>query len=133
MQQQQSLSSKWRFSLPRLLGTHRDRSFTQEEVRRRLRGGDSGCARTAAVRAAAAHTAVWSSLLPDNIAVDLGAAARKLPSVVFWHTQGISLEDIGRRISPLGGAWDADRALDTASALIAYILNEPGFIERLAA
>jgi hypothetical protein len=133
MQHLQSLSSKWRFSLPRLLGTQRDPSFTQDEVRRRLRGRDSGCARTAAVHAAAARTAVWSALLPDDIASDLGAAARKLPSVVFWHSQGISLEDIGRRISPLGGAWDADRALDTASALIAYVLNEPGFIDRLAA
>jgi hypothetical protein len=133
MHQQQSLASKWRLSLPRLLGTHRDTSFTQEEVRRRLRAGDTACVRTAAVHAAAARTAVWSALLPDNIARDLGAAARKLPSVVFWHSQGISLEDIGRRISPLGGAWDADRALDTASALIAYVLNEPGFIDRLAA
>lgn len=133
MQIQQSLSSKWRFSLPRLLGTHRDPSFTQEEVRSRLRARDTACSRTAAVHAAAARTAVWSALLPDDIAGDLGAAGRKLPSIVFWHSQGIPLEDIGRRISPFGGAWDADRALDAASALIAYVLNEPGFIDRIAA
>ncbi len=130
--QQQSLSSKLRLSWPRLLGAP-DQSFTAEEVRQRLRLVDKACARTAAVHAAAARTAIWSSLLPDNIARDLGPAGHRLPTVVFWHSQGISLDDIGRRLSPFGGAWDADRAIAAASALIAYVLNQPGFIDDVAA
>lgn len=130
---QLSISSKSRFSLPRLLARHQHPSFTPEEVRQRLRLGEAAHPRTAAVHAAASQTAIWSALLPENLARDLGAGGRKLPSVVFWHRQGLSLEDIGRRLSPFGGPWDADRAIATASALIAHILNEPGFINPLAA
>ncbi len=128
---QQSIWSKPRFSWPRLLA--RKRSFSPEEVRQRLRQADAGCRRTAAVHDAAAQTAIWSGLLPDKIACELGAASHRLPSVVLWHSQGLSLETIGRRLSPLGGPWDAERALLTASALIAHILNEPGFVDNLVA
>src|SRR5207244_1938249 len=125
--QQHSISSKpRRFFWPRLLAQPRN-TFSPDEVRQRLRLGDTAHPRTAAVHAAASRTAVWSSLLPDDVALDLGAAGRRLPSVVFWHSQGISLDDIGRRISRFGGAWDAERAIDVASQLIAHVLNEPGF------
>jgi hypothetical protein len=43
--------------------------------------------------------------------------------VVFWYRQGIAPCEIGRRLSPLGGAWDANRALAAAAALIAEALN----------
>ena len=131
--QQRSISSKSRrFFWPRLLSQSRN-SFTPEEVRQRLRHADSVHPRTVAVQTAAARTAVWSALLPDNVAFDLGPAGRRLPSVVFWHSQGVSLEDIGRRLSRFGGAWDAERAIDVASQLIAHMLNEPGFMEDVAA
>jgi hypothetical protein len=98
--------------------------YTAQEVRQRLqadlRDGDS---RTAAVYAAAAMTAVWSSLLPERLAFDLGRAANRLPSVVFWYRQGLSPQEIGRRLSPFGTAWDAERALDAAASLIAQALN----------
>ena len=129
--QRQSIWSRPRLSWSRLLP--RKRSFSPEEVRRRLRQSDSGCKRTAAVHDAAAQTAIWSGLLSDKIACELGAAGYRLPSVVLWHSQGLSLETIGRRLSPLGGPWDAERALITASALIAHVLNEPGFVNSLAA
>ena len=53
----------------------------------------------------------------------LGRAAPRLASVVYWYCQGLSAADIGRRISPFGGAWDANRALDAAASLIADALN----------
>src|SRR5690242_15816661 len=130
--QQQSVSSKSWFFWPRLLQAQYE-FYTPEEVRQRLGVGDTEHPRTQAVHAAAARTAVWSALLPDKIAFDLGAAGRRLPSVVFWHSQGMSLEDIGRRISRFGGAWDAERAIDVASQLIAHVLNEPGFFDEVAA
>lgn len=134
MHQQHSISSKPRRSFwPRLLSAYRFDPYTPEEVRQRLRFADTQDPRTVAVQAAASRTSVWSALLPENVALDLGPAGRRLPSVVFWHAQGLPLEDIGRRISQLGGAWDADRAIDVASQLIAYMLNEPGFVEDVAA
>jgi hypothetical protein len=130
--QRDSISSKSRFFWPRLL-SHHTATFTPEEVRQRLRLADTAHPRTAAVHSAASRISLWSSLLPDKIALDLGAAGQRLPTIVFWHCQGISLDDIGRRISPLGGPWDAERAIDVASQLIAHILNEPGFVDDVAA
>jgi hypothetical protein len=88
-----------------------------------LQVDQDGDARTGAVHAAAAMVSVWSSFLTDRVAFSLGRAANRLPSVVFWYSQGLSEHEIGRRISPFGTAWDADRALDAAAALIAEALN----------
>jgi hypothetical protein len=125
-----SVTSKSRFSLPRLLAQRA--TFTPEEVRQRLRQTAAADRRTAAVHTAAARTSVWSALLPDKVARDLGRTSSRLPSVVFWYSQGVALHEIGRRLSAFGGVWDADRALDVASALIAHILNQPGFLELAA-
>jgi hypothetical protein len=46
-----------------------------------------------------------------------------LPSVIFWYSQGVPIQEIGRRISPFSGEWDADRAIGVAVTLIAEILN----------
>jgi hypothetical protein len=124
------ISSKSRLPFARLL-SQRD-TFTPKEVRQRLRQDEAAHPRTAAVHAAAARTAVWSALLPDKVAYDLGRASTRLPTVVFWYCQGVSALEIGRRLSQFGGTWDADRALDVASALIAHILNQPGFLELVA-
>lgn len=123
-------SSKSRLALPRLLPQRN--SFTAEEVRQRLRLNCPGDARTAAVHTAAAMTAIWSSLLPDRQAFDLGRTATRLPTVVYWYSQGVPMPEIGRRLSPFGGAWDADRALDVAAALIAHAMNR-GYIAEVAA
>jgi hypothetical protein len=125
-----SITSKSRLPLPRLLSQRV--TFTPSEVRQRLRQDGAADPRTAAVHAAAARTALWSGLLPDKVAYDLGRTATRLPTVVFWYCQGVSAHEIGRRLSSFGGAWDADRALDVATALIAHILNTPGFLELAA-
>jgi hypothetical protein len=115
------LASKSRALLPRLLP--RRNTFSAREVRQRLRVERSDDPRTAAVHAAAARTSVWSGLLSDRLATDLGRAAGRLPTIVFWYRQGVSEHEIGQRLSPFGGAWDAERALDVAAALIAEVLN----------
>jgi hypothetical protein len=124
-------SSKLRLFLPRLLALRK--SYTAEEVRKRLRV-DAACAdaRTQAVHAAAAMTGVWASLLTDRVAFDLGRAANRLPTVVFWYCQGLCLHEIGRRLSPFGTRWDAERAVDAAAELIAQALNS-GEITQLVA
>lgn len=115
-------SSKSRgWLLPRLLAPRKN--YTVAEVRKRLKLAMDNNPRTAAVHAAAAMTGVWSSEMPDRMAFDLGRSAGRLPSVVFWYRQGMSLCEIGRRLSPFGTRWDADRALDAAAALIAQVLN----------
>jgi hypothetical protein len=134
---QQLLPSKLRLLWPQLLSNletpEKLQPYTAEEVRSRLRLSDLLEPRTAAVHAAASRTAVWSALLPERVARDLGAAGNRLATVVFWFAQGITLDEIGRRISPFGGAWDAERAVEVASALIAYVLNEKGFVDADAA
>jgi hypothetical protein len=124
-------SSKLRLPLPRLLATRKH--YTAEEVRDRLQIDClSSDLRTCAVHAAAAMTAIWSSDVPDRMAFDLGRAANRLPTVVFWYRQGLSAQEIGRRLSPFGTAWDADRALNAAATLIAEALNR-GDVAELAA
>jgi len=134
---QQLLPSKLRLLWPQLLSNldapEKLQPYSAEEVRQRLRESDLLDPRTASVHTAASRTAVWSALLPERVARDLGAASNRLATVVFWHAQGMPLEEIGRRISRFGGAWDADRAIDVASALIAYVLNEKGFVDADAA
>jgi hypothetical protein len=116
------ISSRPRLSWPRLLPSRK--SFTPEEVRRRLQVDDMAHdERTQAVHVAAARTGVWSGQLPDRLAFELGRSAHRLPSVVYWYRQGLSPRDIGRRLSPFGSDWDANRALDAAASLIAQSLN----------
>jgi hypothetical protein len=116
-----------RFTLPRLLAQlpRPARPYTAEEVRLRLQLDDTQHPRTAAVHAAAAQCGIWARLLPDKLALDLGRAAHRLPTVVYWYRQGIPPHEIGRRLSQFGGAWDADRAFDVATQLIARALNRP--------
>jgi|SRR5262252_9391455 len=115
------ISSKSRAWLPRLLS--RSDTFTPHEVRLRLGDERADDQRTAAVHDAAAQTGLWSGRLPDRVAFELGRSANRLPTVVFWYRQGLSLDEIGRRLSGFGGAWDAEQALDVAAALIAEALN----------
>lgn len=114
--------------LRRLLGKfpRTAQTYSPEEVRLRLQKDELADPRTAAVHAAAARTALWSGLVSDKVASDLGPAANRLPTIVLWYRQGVSPHEIGRRLSPFGGAWDADHALAVAAALIAYILNQGG-------
>ena len=101
--------------------------YSPREVRARLLEDLSrGDARTAAVHAAAAETGAWMRLLPNDACREhrLGLAASRLPSVVFWHRQGLSAEVIGQRLTPFGERCYGDRAIDAACGVIAALLNE---------
>jgi len=126
----ESISSKSRPLLPRLLPLRK--SFSPAEVRQRLLVPRADHPRTAAVHAAAALTSVWSSRLPDRLAFDMGRTATRLPSVVLWFRQGLPAQEIGRRLSTFGGAWDAEHALDVAATLIADTLNHGEWAEQAA-
>lgn len=124
------LSSKSRALLPRLRPQRN--SFSPAEVRQRLLVDRADSPRTAAVHAAAARTGAWASRLPDRLAFDMGRSATRLPSVVFWYRQGLSANEIGRRLSMFGGAWDAEQALEVATVLIAEALNRGEWAELAA-
>jgi hypothetical protein len=104
------------------------RNFTPQEVLVRLRQ-ELDDPRTAAIHAAAARSGLWSSLLPDKVAYDLGRTGNRLPTIVYWYSQGMSAAEIGRRLSLFGGAWDAEHALGVAAKLIAQLLNCPEIAE----
>ena len=126
----ESISSKSRPLLPRLLPLRK--SFSRAEVRQRLLVQKADHPRTAAVHSAAAMTSVWSSRMPERLAFDMGRTATRLPTVVLWFRQGLPAQEIGRRLSTFGGAWDAERALDVAATLIADTLNHGACAERAA-
>jgi len=121
-------SSESRLGWRRLLGKFPRSApdYSPEEVRLRLTQDELADPRTAAVHTAAAHTGLWSTLASDQVTAELGRAATRLPTVVYWYRQGISAHEIGRRLSPFGGTWDAEHALAVAAALIAYVLNQGG-------
>jgi len=98
--------------------------YTTLEVRRRLRQSPAACLRTAAVHAAASDVGAWTSLLDRRTAYELGRAADRLPTVVFWFCRGRRLDEIGRGLTPFGSTWDGDHAVEVASALIARLLNQ---------
>lgn len=118
-----STRATWFNSLLQMLGLRsRVERFTAEEVRTRLLGEPTS-PRTEAVQSAAAHVGLWTALLHQDDAYLLGRGANLLPSVVFWYRQGVPLFEIGRRITPLGTVFDAERALEVSTALIAHLLN----------
>ena len=100
--------------------------YSPHEVRERLlanvRDGDR---RTAAVHTAAADVGAWMRLLAKDATREhrLGRAAHRLPSVVFWYAQGVSTEEIGRRLTPFGEQCYGERAVDAACTAIAVLLN----------
>ena len=67
--------------------------------------------------------------MSEKVAYELGRAAPRLPTIVHWYRQGVPPQEIGRRLSPMGGAWDAERALEVAVLLIATVLNRPELVD----
>jgi hypothetical protein len=105
-------------------GAERHAIYTALEVRCRLRQAPESNPRTAAVHAAAADVGAWTALLAPSDAYELGRAADRLPSVVFWFCRGRRLDEIGRELTPFGSTWDGDQAVTVASHLIAHLLNQ---------
>ena len=49
--------------------------------------------------------------------------AERLPTILHLYRRGWEPGQIGRRLTPLGGAWAVERTLDLAANLIAECLN----------
>jgi hypothetical protein len=101
-------------------------AYTPDEVRLRLRlDASDGSPRTKAVHAAAANVGAWTQLLPKDASreAQLSLAAARLPSVVFWYRQGLTADEIGRRLAPFGEGIYGERAIYAACSLIASLLN----------
>ena len=100
-------------------------AYSADEVRARLRAPAEDDPRTRAVHEAAANIGAWTHLLPKDAGREarLSLAAARLPSVVFWYRQGLTAEEIGRRLAPFGERVYGERAIDAACALIAAHLN----------
>lgn len=77
------------------------------------------------VLATAAVPSAWLEYLGEREARELGRLAGRLPTIVFLHASGDSLEEIVRRV---GGwsTWGVERALDVAARCIAARLNDRG-------
>jgi hypothetical protein len=80
--------------------------------------------RRAAILACAARPSEWLDYLDPRLSWELGRAAARLPSLVFWRRHNESLEAIGRRQHQLGGAKQIERALGVAAGCIADRLND---------
>jgi hypothetical protein len=101
--------------------------YTSQEVLQLLRPDhpqDDHCARSEAVRQAAARSSTWLSNLTKQQRWEIGQLADRLPTLLFHYTSGGDIDDLVRRF---GGwsTWRYDRALEVAGACIADHLNSP--------
>lgn len=99
-------------------------TYTAEEVRELLRPDSDGPSdRVEAVRAAASQPGTWLDRLSKQQRREIGDLADRLPSLVFHHTLGRSVDEL---LDRFGGwsTWRYDRALDVACACIASRLNQ---------
>lgn len=95
--------------------------FTAREVRRLLQEG-AASERGRAVSRCVARSTDW--LPPEADVVRCPHHyQQQLPRIVFWYSQGESVEQIGRRVSAFGTSWGVERALETACLRIADCLN----------
>lgn len=118
----------------------RDR-YTAEEVLRLLRPSDGAgaaasadgasagadvagaeAARRETVRQAAARPAAWAELLSRRERAELGALADRLPTLIFQHARGGSVDELVRRHGGWG-TWRYEQALHLAGQCIARHLN----------
>jgi hypothetical protein len=100
------------------------RKFTAEEVKRYLRGIDSGGGDRAALVMAQAGRI--SSLLDVSMRRHFAGRERifdRLPFVVFQYTQGKPTFDIARSVSYFSDGDDVEAAMDFASQIIAKAVN----------
>jgi uncharacterized protein CbrC (UPF0167 family) len=67
----------------------------------------------------------WLAHLDEREAWQLGRLADRLPTLVYWHSVGVGLEEM---LARAGGwsTWRFERALDVACGCIAAYLNRAG-------
>lgn len=95
--------------------------FTGREVRSLLREGQQ-TDRGRAVRRCVARSADWLPPTPDVVNCPFHYQQR-LPRIVFWYAQGMSIEEIGERLTAFHTSWGVERSLQVACDRIAFCLN----------
>lgn len=96
--------------------------FSSAEVAEALNGRLRG-ERADSILAMAAQTSRWMPDEPQQAFRDVPNLADRVPTILYQIRQGGDPEQIGRRLSPLGGGWPVRRTVEIASDLIARELN----------
>lgn len=99
-----------------------DRPFTRREVADALSGRLQGPRAERALEMAA-QTARWMPADSRRTFRDVGRFADRVPTILYQVRNGADPEEIGRWLTPLGGAWPVRRTVEIASDLIARELN----------
>jgi hypothetical protein len=96
--------------------------FTGREVAEALVGRRNGPRAERALEMAA-QTGRWMPAEPSKVFREVGRIADRVPTILYQVRTGAEPEEIGRRLSPLGGEWPVRRTVEIASDLIARELN----------
>jgi hypothetical protein len=96
--------------------------FTAGEVKRLLREG-AVTDRGRAVSRCVARSSDWLPQEPDVVRCPFHYV-QWLTRIVYWYSQGESIEAIGERVTAFHTAWGVERALKVACRRIADCLNE---------
>jgi len=96
--------------------------YTAGEVAEALAGRRQGPRAQRALEMAA-QTARWLPAEPKTAFREVGRYADRVPTILHQIRGGAEPEEIGRRLSPLGGGWPVRRTVEIASDLIARELN----------
>ncbi len=97
--------------------------FTGCEVAAALTGNVDG-PRAAAALEMAAQPIRWMPTDPTAAFRDVPRYADRVPTILYQMRHGGDPEEIGRRLSPLGGGWPVRRTVEIAADLIARELNK---------
>jgi DHA1 family multidrug resistance protein-like MFS transporter len=96
--------------------------FTSREVADALSGQLHGPRAERALEMAA-QPVRWMPVDPQRAFRDVPRYAERVPTILHQLRNGADPEQIGRRLSPLGGGWPVRRTIEIASDLIARELN----------
>jgi MFS family permease len=102
---------------------NRSRRFTGAEVEAAISGRSQG-PRAMAALDMAAQPVRWMPADPAAAFRDVHRFADRVPTILYQVRNGGDPEEIGRRISPLGGSWSVHRTVEIAAELIARELNK---------
>ena len=96
--------------------------FTPQEVKYLLREG-ARTERGRAVSRCVASSSDWLPPTPDVVRCPFHYL-EALTRIVFWYSQGESIETIGERVTAFHTAWGVERSLQVACRRIAACLND---------
>ena len=98
-------------------------AYSRNEVLEILRGGDLGERAESALQLVSEPTE-WLPVDSRRAFGELAWYAERLPTILYLYRRGWAPEQIGRRLSPLGGSWAVEQILSRAAELIAARIND---------